>query len=165
MLLLGSPDRAALDPTQAAARVREVIVSGAALSKFREFVVAQGGDGARVDDPAQLPTAPVQTVIPAPTGGNVQRVESRTLGLAAVDLGGGRQKKGDPIDYRVGLVLHVKVGDRVEAGAPLCTVHAAHEAAAAALHGRVQAAFHLQEAPVKPLPIVYERVAAAYQGV
>lgn len=166
MLLLGSPDRAGLDAARAAGRVREVIASGAALTKFREFVVAQGGDGALVDHPDRLPAAPVQVTVTAPQGGSVQRVEPRTLGLAAVDLGGGRQKKGDPIDHRVGLVVHAKVGDRLEMGAPLCTIHAADEAAAAALHDRVRAAFHLVVTPVEPLPIVYERVAAvAYQGV
>src|SRR5690606_12513064 len=111
--------------------------SGAALAKFRQLVVAQGGDGTLVDDPARLPAAPVQVVIPAPRGGYVQSVASRTLGLAVMALGGGRQKKGDPIDHRVGLMVHVKVGERLETGAPLCTIHAANEAAAAALRGRV----------------------------
>jgi pyrimidine-nucleoside phosphorylase len=165
MLLLGSPDRATLDAAQAADRVQEVIASGAALAKFREFIVAQGGDGGQVDDPARLPTAPVQITIPSATGGTVQRVDARGLGLAAVDLGGGRQKKGDPIDHRVGLVVHAKVGDRLEPGAPLCTIHAADEAAAAALGPRVEAAFRVVDAPVKPLPVIYTRVAADYQGV
>lgn len=165
MLRLGSPDRETLGAAQAAARVREVIASGAALAKFRQFVVAQGGDGGQVDDPARLPAAPVQIAIPATGGGTVQRVDARELGLVAVDLGGGRQKKGDPIDHRVGLVLHAKVGARLQPGAPLCTLHAADEVTGAALRKRVQAAFHLADTPVEPLPIVYERVAASYQGV
>ncbi|MCC6170177.1 MAG: thymidine phosphorylase [Caldilineaceae bacterium] len=165
MLRLGSPERETLDAAQAAARVRGVIASGAALAKFREFVVAQGGDGGQVDDPTRLSAAPVQMIVPTPKGGTVQRVDARGLGLVAVDLGGGRQKKGDPIDHRVGLMLHAKVGDRLEPGAPLCTMHAADEAAGAALHNRVQSAFHLVDTPVEALPVVYERVAASYQGV
>ncbi len=159
MLLLGSPDRAALDAVQAADRVRQVIASGAALAKFREFVVAQGGDGAQVDDPTRLPTAPAQVEVTAPRRGYVQSVDSRGLGLAAVALGGGRQKKGDPIDHRVGLVVHAKVGDRLEPGAPICTVHAVTEDAAAGIRAEIEAAFQLVDTPVEPLPIVYERVA------
>lgn len=159
MLLLGSPDRAALDAVQAADRVRQVIASGAALAKFREFVVAQGGDGAQVDDPTRLPTAPAQVEVTTPRRGYVQSVDSRGLGLAAVALGGGRQKKGDPIDHRVGLVVHAKVGDRLEPGAPICTVHAVTEDAAAGIRAEIEAAFQLVDTPVEPLPIVYERVA------
>src|SRR5690606_23597422 len=150
-----------LSADQAAGRVRQVIASGAALAKFREFVVAQGGDGTQVDDPTRLPTAPVQVEVAAPRGGYVQSVDSRALGLAAVALGGGRQKRGDPIDHRVGLVVQAEVGARLDPGAPLCTVRAATEDAAAGIRPAVGAAFRLADGPVDPLPIVYERVAPA----
>jgi thymidine phosphorylase len=142
------------------AQVRDVIRSGAALAKFRAFVVAQGGDGALVDDPGRLPRAPVTRVVPAPRRGYVQAVNSRALGLAVVALGGGRQKKGDPIDYGVGLIVAAKVGDAVAAGAPLATVYAATEEAAAAILPTIQAAYTLGDAPVARLPILLDRVSA-----
>ncbi len=149
-----------LDATSAA-QVRAVVASGAALAKFRAFVVAQGGDGRMVDDPTRLPAAPVTLDVAAAQTGVVQAVDPAAIGLAAMALGGGRQKKGAPIDYRVGIVVQAKVGAAVAAGAPLATIHAASQADADAAAGRVAAAFGVGPEPVAPLPIVYERVTAA----
>ncbi len=158
MLQLGTPQGKALTAQAAQARVQEAIASGAALAKFRAFVVAQGGDGALVDDPARLPHAPVTLQVLAPQSGVVQGVDSRAIGLAVVALGGGRQKKGDPIDYGVGVMVHAKVGAAVEAGAPLCTLYAANEAAAHAVMEQIVDAYKLGNEVVEPLPIVYARV-------
>jgi pyrimidine-nucleoside phosphorylase len=161
MLVLGSPARTRLDRAAALARVQEAITSGAALAKFRAFVVAQGGDGTLVDNPARLPTAPVQLPVSAAHSGCVHRIDSRAIGLAVVDLGGGRQKKDDPIDYAVGIVAPAKVGDRLAAGDLLATIYATNTAAAESILPAVQAAFTLRDAPVDPLPTVYARVGEA----
>jgi len=155
MLLIANavPDGAA-----ARARVQEVIRSGAALARFRAFVVAQGGDGSQVDDPARLPQAPVLLDVAAPVAGYVQHVDAQRVGLASVALGGGRQRKGDPIDPRVGVMLAAKVGTQVHAGAPLCTIHAADAASAHAVVDQLQAAFTIGAQPVAPLPIVLDRI-------
>jgi pyrimidine-nucleoside phosphorylase len=158
MLLVGAPQGKPMDEENARQQVQEAIASGAALRKFRDFVVAQGGDGAMVDDPERLPQARLQIAVASPRGGVVQGVDSRAIGLAVVALGGGRQKKGDPIDYGVGVMVHAKVGDAVEAGAPLCTVHAASEESAAEVAEQIVAAYKLGDKPVDPLPIVYARV-------
>lgn len=158
MLMVGTPQGKTLTREMAQKQVQEAIVSGAALAKFRAFVVAQGGDGAVVDEPARLPHAPFTLEIPAPHSGVVQGVDSRAIGLAVVALGGGRQKKGDPIDYGVGVMVHAKVGDRVEAGAPLCTVYAANEEQARRVMGQIVEAYTIGDQPVMPLPIVYARV-------
>jgi pyrimidine-nucleoside phosphorylase len=147
-----------LDPTAATAQVRAAVVSGAALAKLRAFVVAQGGDGRLVDDPAALPVAPVTLAVPAPRAGIVQAVDPAAIGLAVVALGGGRQKKGDPIDHRVGIEVQAKTGDAVTAGATLATIHAAGQADAETVLPQVAAAFEVEPEPVAPLPIVYERV-------
>ena len=149
---------AAPDRPAALAQVRQAIRSGAALAKFRAFVTAQGGDGRLVDDPTGLPAAPVQLPVLAAAAGYVQRIEAREVGLTLVDLGGGRQKKGDGIDLRVGVVLAAKVGARVEPGALLCTVHAADLAAAQVAAKRLQTAYTIGAEPVTPLPILLERI-------
>jgi pyrimidine-nucleoside phosphorylase len=155
MLLIANavPDGAA-----ARARVQEVIRSGAALARFRAFVVAQGGDGSQVDDPTRLPQAPVRHDVVAPVAGCVQQIDARRVGLASVALGGGRQRKGDPIDPRVGVMLAAKVGTQVHAGAPLCTIHAADSASAHAVVDELQAAFTIGPQFVAPLSIVLDRV-------
>jgi pyrimidine-nucleoside phosphorylase len=158
MLQVGTPQGKMLTVEAARQKVREAITSGAALAKFRAFVVAQGGDGTLVDDPARLPHAPVKMEVPAPRAGVVQAVDSRAIGLAVVALGGGRQKKGDPIDYGVGVIVSAKVGDNVEAGTPLCTIHAAGEEAARGVMGQIVRAYTLGDEAVDPLPVVYARV-------
>lgn len=155
MLLIAG---AVKDMSQARAAVRKVIADGSAFEKFRAFVAAQGGDIALVDHPERLPTASIQLPVPAPTSGYVHAIDAREVGLVTVDLGGGRHKKGDPIDPAVGVVLSAKVGARVESGETLCIVHAAGEQSAQEAAKRLQAAYTLADAPVRPLAIVLDRV-------
>jgi pyrimidine-nucleoside phosphorylase len=109
---------------QAEARVRRAIASGAGLQKLSEVVAAQGGDRRQVEDPGRLPSAPVRVMLVAPQDGSIAAIDAERVGLASVQLGAGRQRKGDPIDHAVGLVLHAKIGDRLAAGDPLVEVHA-----------------------------------------
>lgn len=155
MILLGErgSDRAA-----ATEQVQRAIESGAAFEKFRAFVAAQGGDASQVDDPSTIPAAPVMVPAPAPHDGVVARIDAREVGLTVVTLGGGRKAKGDPIDYRVGVICQAKVGDRVERGQPLCTVHAGDERSAEAAIQRIQAAYTLQDRAVSAPSIILERV-------
>jgi pyrimidine-nucleoside phosphorylase len=158
MLQLGTPQGKVVTVDDAHEHVRHAIASGAALAKFRDFVVAQGGDGAQVDDPARLPHAPIALEVPATQAGVVQAVDSRAIGLAVVALGGGRKKKGDPIDYGVGVTVHAKVGDAVQVGTPLCTIHAASQEAAQGVLEEIVRAYTLGEKAKEPLPIVYGRI-------
>ena len=68
--------------------------------------------------------APVQYEALAEAGGYVQRIEAEKVGLVSMHLGGGRATKDSEIDLSVGLVLHKKVGDKVESGESLATIHA-----------------------------------------
>lgn len=154
MLALGKGLRAA----EAKRLIREVIESGAALAKFRQFVVAQGGDGAFVDHPDRLPAAPVTMPVVAPRSGYVHRIDAREVGLAVVDLGGGRQKKGDAIDVRVGALVKAKVGSRVHKGETLCEVHAANGESGTSAVARIQAAYTIAPEECAPLPVVLDYV-------
>jgi pyrimidine-nucleoside phosphorylase len=101
----------------------ELIRDRSALKKFREMVQQQGGDPISIDDPSRLPKASHQTPLPSPAGGFVEAIQCEQVGIASLVLGGGREKKEDIIDPAVGLVLHKKVGDQVQQGEPLCTIH------------------------------------------
>ncbi len=140
------------------ALAQQTIASGAAWEKFRQFIAAQGGDVRYLEDPARFPRAPLCDIVPAPRAGYLSHLQTDEIGMAVVDLGGGRAQKGDRIDHSVGLEVHVKIGQRVEAGQPLFTVHAATEAQSALATRRLLAAVQLSDAPVKPLPLFYERV-------
>src|SRR5712692_1456932 len=120
MLLLGGRGASLAEcRTQA----QQIISSGRALAKFQEMVRLQGGDERVVDDPRRLPQARQGFTLRSTAMGRVASIACEQVGLASCLLGGGREKKDDTIDPAVGLVLHKKVGDAVEAGEPLCTVH------------------------------------------
>ncbi len=148
----------AATPQEGITMAKEAINSGRAWQKFREMVIAQGGDVRYIEDPILLPKAPVVEPVPAPQSGYLARVQTDAIGMAVVAMGGGRMKKGDPIDPSVGLVMHYKVGDYVEQGTPLFTVHAASRASYEETAQRVLAALAFSPAPVEPLPLFYRRI-------
>lgn len=104
--------------------LQESIDSGKALNKLAELVDAQDGEARDVYDTSRLPLAPVQLEVPSEAEGYISRIECEKVGLISMHLGGGRAAKEDAIDLSVGLVLHKKVGDKVEMGESLATIHA-----------------------------------------
>lgn len=144
------------DEAAARALLQEALASGAAWTKFRQMVAAQGGDVSCIEEPERLPTAPVTRMVYAPCDGYVAAIDGKTLGWIVNELGGGRRCKDDPIDPSVGLVVHARVGDPVTAGAPLLTIHAASAADAERVIPSLTAAFTFGEAPVTPPPLVAE---------
>jgi len=130
--------------------------SGQALGSFRSMVEAQGGDPRVVDDPwAVLPVAPVRRPILADRTGHLAGVNAEALGRASTDLGAGRKKKGDAIDPAVGIVFRPKIGDRLEAGEEIGTIHARDEAAAGDCVPHVLSALSIGQDPVEPPPLVH----------
>ncbi|WP_105996078.1 pyrimidine-nucleoside phosphorylase [Staphylococcus agnetis] len=112
---------------EARIKLQEVIDNGAAIEKFKTFLSNQGGDASVVDDPSKLPTAQYTFELPAKTAGVVSEMIANEIGIASMMLGAGRQTKEDDIDLAVGLVLHKKIGDKVEEGESLLTIHANQE--------------------------------------
>ena len=173
MLRLGSK---AASVEEGRALARSLIRDGRAWRKFVDLVAAQGGDVSAVEQPDRpsagsplppallgvgdfagqaLPRASLVRDVLSPRGGYITRVDALDVGLSAVALGAGREKKGDPIDYAVGIVVQVKVGDRVAPGAPLFTVHANDEHRRAEAEKRLLGAVSFSDTPVEPLPLFY----------
>jgi pyrimidine-nucleoside phosphorylase len=153
MLVLG---KRASDLHEARQLAEWAIIEDRAIETFRTLVEAQGGDVSYVDDPDKLPKARHIEVVESPESGYLEQVQARILGEAAVALGAGRTKKGDPVDHAVGFVIHYKVGDKVEKGQPLFTVHANDERLLAEARQAVLAAHRWSAAPVAALPLFYE---------
>ena len=127
------------------------LIGGQALAKFREWITAQGGDPRVVDNPDLLPRAALVEDLLSEQAGYVAAIDAESLGLAAVQLGGGRAKKGDAVDPAVGLMLKAKIGDRVEVGTPLLTIHANDPAKLAEAKPRLAAAYRFGViAPARP---------------
>jgi pyrimidine-nucleoside phosphorylase/thymidine phosphorylase len=120
MLLLGER---AVSLADARSAIEGAIADGRGLATFRRIVEAQGGDPRAVDDPGRLPRSTALRDVPAPAAGVVQAIDAEVLGLVAMALGAGRARVEDRIDPAAGLVLHKKIGDRVDRGEPLCTLH------------------------------------------
>jgi len=144
--------------SEAKAQLERLLQNGQALDKFRDWIAAQGGDLAYVDDPTQLPTARIVREVSASRSGYVSSLNARDVGLTAMLLGGGRAKKGDRIDHAVGVVLHAKIGDFVEEGQTLLTIHADDEAKLAGARQRLVSAFEWSEDPVSPPSLLHQIV-------
>jgi pyrimidine-nucleoside phosphorylase len=116
---------AAKTPSVAEGRrlAEEMIASGRARDKFREIIREQGGDARVVDEPKRLPQARAKLDVTAASAGFVAGINCEQLGVACGVVGGGREKKEDAIDPAVGLEFHHRLGDKVERGAPLVTLH------------------------------------------
>jgi pyrimidine-nucleoside phosphorylase len=153
MLVLGE----VTDSFEAARSLAEKsIADGSALAKFRQLVIAQGGDVSYVDDPDKLPKAKLIEVVNAPRSGTLAQIQARAVGEASVALGAGRAQKGDPLDYAVGFIIHHKVGDKIKKGEPLFTVHASDQKKLEEAVASVSAAHIIEDHPVPPLPLFYE---------
>jgi pyrimidine-nucleoside phosphorylase len=153
MLVLGGRAR---DGAAARSMLHEVVQSGRALRKLVEWVEAQGGDASVLGDPPGMAVASIVKDVVAPRSGQVAAIDAREVGLAAVDLGAGRRRKGDPIDHAVGIVLQAKVGDRVAAGDRLFTVHANDRERCNRAQERVLQAYGWAEEGAEPPPLIYE---------
>jgi len=101
----------------------KLISSGKALEKFRQMVELQGGDARVIDDAKKLPQARHTTQVKSANAGYLTLMQCEQIGTACVILGGGRERKEDSVDPAVGIVLHKKVGDRVDVGEPLATIY------------------------------------------
>jgi len=152
MLALGGIAR---DEDEGKKIAENALVSGQSYARFKEFIQAQGGDIKYVDEPVLLKKARIIRDIPAPQSGYLAEINAREAGETSCLLGGGREQKGDPIDYTVGIIVHHKVGDLVHAGDVLFTIHANDEGRFRVARNKMLAAHQWSEQPVKPLPLYY----------
>jgi pyrimidine-nucleoside phosphorylase len=127
-------------------RAQRAMTDGSARSAYERWIRAQGGD----PELDVLPRAPFVTEVRAPRAGIVTRVAALPIGIASLELGGGRRKKDDTIDHSVGVVCSAKRGQTVAAGQVLADVHARDEESAARAVDAVAAAYEIGDAA--PLP-------------
>lgn len=109
---------------EARRKLEEVIKDGSALKKLEVFIASQGGDASYVTHPEKFEMAKYCMEVTAPRAGYLQRIICDEVGICSLILGGGRETKESEIDLSVGIVLHKKVGDKVEKGDVLATIYA-----------------------------------------
>jgi pyrimidine-nucleoside phosphorylase/thymidine phosphorylase len=126
----------------------KLIASGRALDKFRRMVELQGGDPRTIDDPKKLPRAQHTMTVSSPKNGYLGSLQCEKVGTACVILGGGRERKEDPVDPAVGIALHKKVGDAVSAGEPLATIYYNAETRAAHARQLLDESYQIADSPL-----------------
>ena len=145
--------RAMLETVGIEADPAEALASGRALQVWGAMIRGQGGD-----PDAPLPVASHTRVIEAPRSGVLTRLDALAVGVAAWRLGAGRARKEDPVQAAAGVTWTAGVGDRVEAGQPLFTLHTdtpeRFERAEQALDG----GWEIGEGPAEAGPLVLERI-------
>lgn len=143
-------------------RISSALDGGHAADRFARMVTGLGGPADLLDRADHhLAKAPIVRPVPVPSSLDarcVGAIDTRTLGLAVVELGGGRRRADDRIDPAVGLASLLPLGSRVDEGQPLAVVHAATEAAAEAAMRAVQAAYTLSDTPPDRSPLIVEHI-------
>lgn len=99
------------------------ITNGSALRKLRDIVKEQGGDVSVIDDPGAYPMARHTATFKAAEAGYITAIDAYKVGMASLELGAGRKEKSQPVDPAAGIVLHKKIGDRVERGETIAVLH------------------------------------------
>jgi len=143
---------------EAEALIGAARADGRGLAKFRELVVAQGGDGRQVDDPDLLPKARFVEPLEARKSGYISAMDTGELGWVCVRCGGGRMVKSDKIDPGVGFLLPVKIGDYIEAGQEIGQIHAGDEMTLQQAERDIPAAITVSDEPVPPRPLFYATI-------
>jgi len=154
MLQLGGASKTVAEGKQISA---ELISSGQAIEKFRKLIELQGGDPSVIDAPKRLPQAADTLNITSARSGYVNSMQCEQIGVAGVVLGGGRERKEDAIDPAVGIVLHKKVGDRVERDEPLATIYYNAQARAGRARELIAMSYEItDEPPTKKRALIHQ---------
>lgn len=142
---------------------KQQIANGEAFAKLKEMVQAQGGDTSVLDDPSRFDRSNVCYEVLAQREGFLYAMDTERCGIASMELGAGREKKEDPIDYSAGIVLRKKVGDFVRKGEVLASFYSSEESKCRTAEQTFTQALSIQDARPEQTALIYARVTA--QGV
>ncbi|RWX76657.1 thymidine phosphorylase [Neorhizobium lilium] len=147
------------DLSGAEALAAETIASGMAMERFGRMVHGLGGPGDFCErSDAYLPKAPIQLIVPAPRDGYLASCQTRTMGMAVVELGGGRRQAHEGIDHRVGIADLLPLGTRVTKGQPIATVHSATQEAGERAVADILCTYAIADEAPPQEPVVLRRI-------
>jgi len=149
------------DDASARAALDEALGSGRALEQARKWIAAQGGNAEVVDDYALLPQ-PAETIeVKAPRSGFIAHIDTYQAGMFTVDLGAGRKKADDVIDYAAGVMFDRRTGDAVKAGETIARIQLGRQGRdAEELRNRFLGFVQIADAPLlQARPLVHEHLA------
>jgi pyrimidine-nucleoside phosphorylase len=137
------------------ARVLAALSDGSALSKYREWIEAQGGDSRFIAAPDALGVAPVRADYTMKTAGYIAHMDAELIGKAASALGAGREKAGDEIDHTAGIILRRKTGDYCLAGETIAILHTSDEKLLVGARGYLDNAVTMRADRPADMPLIY----------
>src|SRR5947207_9533292 len=151
---------AKLAPTLEEARhlAETKLVDGSGYRKFKQVIQAQGGNPQALDKFELLPNATGMREIASPRGGYVSAIEAEDVGTASTLMGAGRDQKDDRIDPAVGVILEIKVGEKVDAGSVLCRLYYTGEEHVEEAAEMVEGAFRVSSAKAEDRELILEVV-------
>ncbi len=158
MVRLGRQDTRTYALNEAMAELADLLDNGQAFAKFKELVAAQGGDVSVLDNPDKLPQARIREDLLAERTAHIAQINALLVAEATLALGAGRERKTDPIDPAVGVVVYRKVGDRVQAGDKMFTIYANDERQLAEARALLQQAPVYRDREQQPLPTFYDTI-------
>lgn len=138
--------------------VNAAISDGSAFSKFRELVMAQGGDVSLIDDTSKLPKAEFAYNVISDKNGYISHMNAEIIGSASVILGAGREKKDDTIDYTAGIILNKKTGDYVSEGETIATLFTNDKARLSPAETMLLSALDFSDIPPRKSPLIYKTI-------
>lgn len=139
-------------------KAEEALASGAALQKFREVVLAQGGDVSYVDEPQKLMQETPTLSILAPCDGYIAHMNCKKIGESASLLGAGRAKITDEIDPYAGIVFQKKTGDAIQKGEPIATLYATEKEKLTLGKARFNEALTYSDTAPSKTPLILEEI-------
>jgi len=146
------------DKIKAVQKLKDSIETGKALAKFKEIIGNQGGDSRVIQDYSLLPKAKYESEVIAGEDGYVNRIDAVHLGLTAMKLGAGRQKKDDIIDPAVGIWVYKKVGDKVKKGEVFAKILANDEAKLSWAVDETRKAFEFTLGPIEKRKVIWAKI-------
>ena len=156
LLCLG---RLASNPSEASAKVEQVLASGAAAEKFAQMVAALGGPNDLMENPDKhLKYAPLKQTVYSDEAGYVASMNSREIGLSIIQLGGGRKVASDAVDHCVGYADFCKIGDVVDVQSPLATVYANDEDSLQVAANTLKQSIQISQEKVRIPPAIVKKV-------
>ena len=140
----------------ARALTEDALTSGKALLKFKEWIIAQGGNGEWIDNPGLFPSADYTYDVKAPCDGYISKTDAESMGIASVMLGAGRETKDDTIDMSAGIILKKKNGDLVHNGDTIATLYSCNNESFAGAEKRFLSAIQISDKKPCEQALIYK---------
>lgn len=149
-------------------KVREALSNGSGLEELKKLIQRHGGDARVAENYNLLPVALTKTVFYAPESGYISKIRTKQIGLVVLEMGGGRTRADQKIDFAVGLECHVKLGTKVTAKTPIITLyHHPHQQQLvdSLIKEKLATAFSVSKMKSKCPPLIYEVMSTLGKGI